>query len=205
MKYDVEIIKRSQYNISSWSGGTTTELFIYPENSKYTERNFKWRISSATVDCVVSDFTNLPGISRELMVIEGSTTLEHENHYSVHLKPFEKDSFKGEWATKSYGRVIDFNLMTTERCTGDINSLVIESNKQIKLCFIKMDSPYKSVAKYYYSPEEGFEIVVNNEHYLVDKKELFCITFPEKYELSDLYILNVPLKDNKIIETTVYY
>lgn len=205
MEYSIEIIKRDKYKLSNWVGGTTTEMVIYPENSKYLEKNFKWRISSATVDSDVSDFTKLPGISRELMVIEGSTTLEHENHYSVHLKPFDKDSFKGEWTTKSYGSVVDFNLMTTEGCTGNINSLVIESEKQFKLSF-KVNNPHcKNQIKYYYSPQEEFFMLVNNQHYLVNKKELFCITISEKNDSSDVYILNSTLKDITIIETTVYY
>ena len=45
----MELIKKNQYKTTQWSGGTTTELLIYPSTSKYSERNFKWRISSAKV------------------------------------------------------------------------------------------------------------------------------------------------------------
>jgi len=205
MEYNIKIIKVDKFKLSNWSGGTTTEMFIYPENSKYTEKNFKWRISSATIDSDVSNFTNLPGISRELMVIQGSTTLEHANHYSVDLKPFDKDSFKGEWTTKSYGSVVDFNLMTTDGCIGKINCLVIESRKQFKLSFKVNNNQYKKQMKYYYSPQQDFLMVANNQNYLVNKKELVCITKSEKSDLSEVYILNSTSEDKKIIETIVYY
>jgi environmental stress-induced protein Ves len=46
----VWIISRENQITDSWSGGTTTQLAIYPENSSYQQRNFLYRISTATVD-----------------------------------------------------------------------------------------------------------------------------------------------------------
>ena len=33
MSYNIEIIRENQYKTSKWSGGTTTELYIYPVGS----------------------------------------------------------------------------------------------------------------------------------------------------------------------------
>ena len=33
------------FRTSTWSGGTTTELFLYPENGSYAQREFLFRIS----------------------------------------------------------------------------------------------------------------------------------------------------------------
>ena len=38
------------YKVSRWSGGDTTELYLYPEDGDYKSGNFQLRISSATVD-----------------------------------------------------------------------------------------------------------------------------------------------------------
>lgn len=51
-------VSKEDYPVSNWSGGKTTQLFIYPENSEYAKRNFLFRISSATVDCERSEFTS---------------------------------------------------------------------------------------------------------------------------------------------------
>ena len=43
-----KVIKKDDWKVSVWAGGTTNEIFIYPENSSYVDRAFKARISVAT-------------------------------------------------------------------------------------------------------------------------------------------------------------
>src|SRR5579875_3661463 len=109
MSAAIQLIRRGEQTTNTWSGGTTTEIAIYPNNSEYGKRNFLWRLSTATVDVEESLFTPLPGISRILMVTEGTMTLQHEGHHSVHLAPFEQDKFEGAWTTRCMGRGRDFN------------------------------------------------------------------------------------------------
>lgn len=56
----IEKLPAGEFNISRWSGGTTTELFIWPHGASYAERRFGIRISTATVDIAQSTFTKLP-------------------------------------------------------------------------------------------------------------------------------------------------
>lgn len=111
---------KSGARTTSWSGGITSELYIYPENSFYEERNFGFRISTATVEVDESTFTSLPGFKRHLMPLEGELTLTHEGHHRVSLNPMERDFFLGEWKTKSEGKCIDFNLITGQSYTGEL-------------------------------------------------------------------------------------
>ena len=67
---------------TNWSGGTTTQLYIYPPTADYAKRNFKFRLSTAKVEAEKSDFTSLPGISRQLMILDGDLTITHQKHYS---------------------------------------------------------------------------------------------------------------------------
>lgn len=99
----------------SWSGGKTTELFIYPEKSDFSQRNFDFRISSATIEIEESDFTSLPSYNRLLAVLEGELEIIHEGKYAKHLAPFEKDSFHGSWTTKSKGKARDFNVIYSDK------------------------------------------------------------------------------------------
>ncbi len=107
----MKIIKKEHQAIAKWSGGTTRQIYIYPEGSDYASRQFDWRLSSATVDCESSTFTPLPGVHRHLMILEGKLQLIHQDHYQVELAPLEQDQFEGSWHTLSFGKVIDFNLM----------------------------------------------------------------------------------------------
>ena len=66
----MKIYPASTQKTAKWSGGLTTELFIYPEGSAYSERNFDFRLSTATVEIETSVFTPLPHVQRTLMVLE---------------------------------------------------------------------------------------------------------------------------------------
>ncbi|MDO7205115.1 HutD family protein [Paraclostridium bifermentans] len=86
MTCKIKIVKEQGQKINKWSGGITNQLYIYPENSSYENRNFKWRISSATVEAEESEFTKLPNIQRKIMVLDGGLLLRHQNHYDKSLK-----------------------------------------------------------------------------------------------------------------------
>jgi environmental stress-induced protein Ves len=126
MAYAVELVRREHQHASTWSGGTTTEIAIFPENADYSRRDFRWRISSARVDSEESEFTSLPGIWRLIMVLEGELTLEHEHHHSVRLEPFQQEAFAGDWVTRSKGRARDFNIMLATGCTGRMQAVSLE-------------------------------------------------------------------------------
>jgi uncharacterized protein len=128
----LEIIRKSDQITSAWSGGTTTQLYIHPQDSSYQGRNFLFRISTATVDAEESQFTRLPGVSRQLMILDGSLKIDHSGRYSRILNKFDTDSFEGDWETKGYGRVIDFNLMTTGKLQGTISGSILKRNDSLE-------------------------------------------------------------------------
>ena len=117
-EYSIRHKTNSEYNTSNWSGGTTTELGIGPEGSRYADRDFLWRISSATVDLEESTFTALPDYDRIIMTLEGEIDLCHNGGQWIHLNAFETHSFDGGDDTVSKGKVVDFNLMTRKGQAG---------------------------------------------------------------------------------------
>lgn len=130
---EYKIINSEYFKPKRWSGGTTTELFIFPPTADYRQRNFLFRLSTATVDSEESDFTQLPGISRKLLVLKGKTTLDHKDHYSRQLDKFDVDSFQGDWKTSSIGKCTDFNLMTSGKTTGTLTAIVLETDQTVNL------------------------------------------------------------------------
>ena len=101
------IIKEDQFNISKWSGGTTIETAIFPEKSQYLERDFIWRLSSATVEIEESSFTKLPDYDRVLMVLDGYVVLAFGDERSVALSQYQHASFDGAIKTKCFGPMTD--------------------------------------------------------------------------------------------------
>lgn len=119
----------------AWANGTSTELFIFPENGDFLTRDFLFRISTATVEAETSTFSFFEGIERTLMILEGNLILEHVGRYTKELKTFDQDNFSGEWDTKSKGKVKDFNLMCKKGASGSVQHFPFSSNesKQLEL------------------------------------------------------------------------
>ena len=116
-----------------WASGTSTEIFIFPPDASFASRNFLFRISTATVEADESVFTHFAGITRHLMILQGELELIHEGRYTKHLKPYDQDTFSGEWSTRSKGRVTDFNLMLKEGATGSLTAHPISQGETLNL------------------------------------------------------------------------
>ncbi len=117
-----------------WSGGTTAQIAVYPEDSSYGERNFMFRLSSATVVTDRSEFTHLPDYDRWLMILEGSARLVYDGEREIILKPHEWDAFDGGAATVSFGQVTDYNLMLRKGGRGSMEAVRLDENtKKITL------------------------------------------------------------------------
>ncbi len=130
---EIKRIHREDCKSSRWSGGTTTEFFLYPADGSYADRDFQVRVSSATVDLEESVFTSLPGVERWLTILKGEMRLIHTGRYEKELTPFVVEHFYGDWETKSIGRVVDFNLMLKDGAKGEMHCLEIPSGESISL------------------------------------------------------------------------
>ena len=132
---EVKLLKAESFVSKNWGGGLTTELFCYPASASYKERNFDFRLSTATVEVETSTFTPLEGIARTLMILDGEMTLAHENHHTKTLKKFEFDCFDGGWKTTSVGKCNDFNLMTRGNTTGELEGVRLDKFEQKEFMF----------------------------------------------------------------------
>jgi environmental stress-induced protein Ves len=130
---NIRILTPANRTTINWASGTSTEIFIHPPNGSFSERNFLFRISTATVEAEESKFTFFEGITRHLMILKGELELVHEGRYTKHLKPYDQDIFSGEWETRSKGKVTDFNLMLKGGATGSLQHFRLEQGKEKKI------------------------------------------------------------------------
>lgn len=132
----------SDYVVSRWSGGTTTQLCIAPEGAVYGERNFLWRVSSATVELAASEFTPLPDYCRWITTLNGCITLTHNDGAPVRLLPYDIHEFDGGARTTCLGRCTDFNLMLRkEMCRGSLRHLRISAGDKADIGFTLKPNP----------------------------------------------------------------
>jgi environmental stress-induced protein Ves len=136
-----QILSADKRTTINWASGTSTEIFIYPPAASFADRNFLFRISTATVEAEESTFTFFQGITRHLMILKGELDLTHAARYSKHLRPFDQDTFSGEWSTRSKGKVTDFNLMLKGNTTGMLRHRSIKP---------RLDQSFTSKSSFYF-------------------------------------------------------
>jgi len=112
-----------------WANGTTTELVKFPVDSDFLKRDFIFRISTATVEAEESTFSDFSGLTRILMILEGSMTLIHEGRYQKQLHAYDQDAFDGSWSTRSIGKVRDFNVMFNKQAKGELRAFQLQSEQ----------------------------------------------------------------------------
>jgi len=130
---EYRILSSIDYKKTKWSGGTTTELFIYPEQSEFKSGEYDFRLSIATVEIEETTFTKLEEVTRTLMILDGQITLSHDGHHESRLKKFESDQFSGDWTTKGRGTCTDFNLMTKNQTSGKLTPIINKKFTSLKL------------------------------------------------------------------------
>lgn len=188
------IITPNNFNTIKWSGGTSTELLIYPPNSDYKQGNFDFRLSTATVEVEKSNFTSLPDISRKLMILEGEIEITHENQYRKKLAKFDIDSFEGDWKTSSIGKCVDFNLMTRGNTNGELTAISIAAKEKVQC---QIEDTIEHLVLYILT---GAVLVHTNEEiHRLPKGNLLVI-----HQLKDVKIKIEAKENSELIESKIF-
>lgn len=167
------LVKDTEFIKSNWSGGETLEMAIFPLRSQYINRDFIWRLSSATIDDETSDFTVLDDFQRSLAVLEGEVILNLRNEETLKLHTFETIDFDGSWDVKSYGKIRDLNLMVRKGAYGNIKFMDLESTAASLDYILKKDCDLMSQCIYVV---EGYVLVnVDGSDCLVNKNQVLII------------------------------
>jgi environmental stress-induced protein Ves len=126
-----QLIPSAAHTTTQWSGGSSTQLFIFPTGSNVADRNFDFRISTAKVEVNESNFTPFVGFDRTLLILDGIIQISHEGHHEKGLKPFDQDFFKGDWSTKSVGIGVDFNVINKPEFSNETEVLKLLKVEQV--------------------------------------------------------------------------
>lgn len=170
------LYRESNYSISNWTGGKTKELAIFPYDCNYLNRDFIWRLSSATIETEESDFSKLPDYDRVIMVLEGNVVLTYDGTKTVRLKELEQDSFDGGWKTKSYGKIRDFNLMVRKGSDGAID--IVRPDSEAKEYPGTLETKHANITHGLYCKEGYFVANFEEKAVMVNEGELLVLEYP---------------------------
>ncbi|MDR7856620.1 HutD family protein [Tissierella sp.] len=172
------IIKEDEFITSEWSGGKTTEMFIYPKDSNYKSMDFKCRISSATVELEESEFTKLKEVNRFITPLNKELRLTHDLQKYIELKPYEIYEFDGEMSTYSIGKVIDFNLMLANGAKGYLINERVKEESIIKI--LPTNVNYQEEFEIFYSHEMSISFIADDKEIILNPNELLVISISNK-------------------------
>ncbi|MEA4813007.1 MAG: HutD family protein [Anaerolineaceae bacterium] len=107
---------------SDWTGGRTWQLLILPQGSSLGERNFEYRLSTASIESDHSTFTLMPGFERYLVVLTEPIKLSINGSFKK-LAPDTVLHFMGSDQIESSGHTQDFNLIKRAGLEGSLEML----------------------------------------------------------------------------------
>lgn len=164
---DGQLISSNEYKTTKWSGGKTTQFFLYPTGSEFNIGEFDLRVSSATIESKTSTFTDLRGYNRIIMTLDNPIFIQHNDCEKILLQPFEKHYFSGDDTTVSYGECTDFNVIFKKGMDADAsvvtNGMVkLLKNKQYIIYFIENTIVTNEIGEKY-SVNKGECLYIKNE------------------------------------------
>nr|MDY5756311.1 HutD family protein [Eubacteriales bacterium] len=167
------IISKGSMPVSSWSGGRTTEIFIFPVGERYSDRNFLFRISTAEVELDSSDFTSLPDYERLIACLSGEMHLTHNGSDSIRVEPMSSvHRFDGGADTHCEGRASDLNLMLRKgRAKGSLR--FVSAGEKLSFCL--SDKQFAVI----YSPSEGRAAVMTDGKFTEETASLSAVFYVE--------------------------
>lgn len=177
-----------QFSTSAWSGGNTTELFIYPAGSSYKDRSFLFRLSSATVTDERSTFTKLPGINRILLVLEGQLRLIHNGKAGGLLLPGRQEAFPGDMDTVGEGKAVGFNLMLQGGAAGKVVPIELPGKDKENCVVYAGDSKKSFLLLYVWKGR--ITLADGYEKKIVKEKELAVLEMDKEDEVAGFVIEN---------------
>ncbi|WP_343589141.1 HutD family protein [Flavobacterium sp.] len=111
---NIQLLSKKNTKPSIWSGGLTYEYMIYPKTAIYANRDFAFRISSATIEQTPSEFTKFKGYHRYLVMLDNTLDVEVNKEKKAYGK-YEIMEFNSDDEVTSFTKGSDFNWMVSEK------------------------------------------------------------------------------------------
>jgi environmental stress-induced protein Ves len=172
------------FSRNDWSGGTSTQLVIYPSESDLLKQNFEFRISTASIDVEESQFTQFFLHKRIICSLLNPITLIHSDIQPFCLTPLVPYSFDGGMTTKCVGKTIDFNVIFNDSWDASIKVYQIDS--MIDMAYIQS---YSDLTYFFQVQGESFINAI-----LLEESELLLFK-----EVPDDFNLKIVNKDSLLV------
>lgn len=144
----ISVISEERALTSRWAGGETKQYYIYPPESSYAARDFCVRLSMAvSTSDEEAQYTRLENVTRHLIMLEGSAHVFHKGRYDILMNPYKEiDVFDGGWESSAIGKIVDFNMMLSNGCLGEMSVMDESGNYTVGRAFDNGSKRYNTAA-----------------------------------------------------------
>ena len=158
---NIKIISKKDITPSIWDGGKTYEYLISPADSSYSSRDFDFRISSASIEKIPSNFTNFEGYHRYLVMLDNDLKI-NRNAVDESYSKNEIFEFNSEDSVQSFSLGNDFNLM------------VQKGGSSFDLKARMLNGAYKSKFMFVFAIQET-KLKINQQEVMLNSNDLLFI------------------------------
>ena len=163
---NIQLFSKKDTKPSIWSGGLTDEYMVYPKTANYADRDFAFRISSATIEQTPSEFTKFKGYHRYLVMLDNRLNVEVNKEKKAYEK-YEIMEFNSDDEITSFTKGTDFNWMVSEKIS-DHKLEIANSNQNCNAEIAIVFSLHPTV------------ITINEKPYHLETNDLLVIENQEK-------------------------
>lgn len=192
-----QVKKKQQQPVFKWQGGSTRQLFVYPEGKTIIEEDCDFEITSSTMDFTHTEYNIFKGCDRLLMIIDGETTLSHHDGKSVNLKKYQHYSFSGEIKTYSHGMGIDYEIIYKKGNWGEVKAY--DEMDISKLKSLEKDEIYDLVHGGFYCQGLGCTIAIEKDKIELEDGDFLWIIADENV------LLEVKALNGKMIHSILCF
>jgi uncharacterized protein len=111
----------------------------------------------------------------------------------------------GDWTTKSYGKVTDFNLMMADGCSGKLEALFLKDGECADMLLSEAKDDYTQITDAFYVSNGNISAALQDRKFELYEGELLILTRPVEEEGCKLSIYNKLEKEAKIIRSIIFY
>lgn len=170
----MDIISIDTLQTTSWSGGITHQIAIYPSDAVFAHHDFIYRVSSAEVELDESNFTSFKKYTRYIISLNNPLKISHNKGGHIELDPLQVHRFSGDVETTAYGKCSDFNLIIQNGLLGSIG--VLRHDLQ------EIPSGHTII----YAYDERVYLEVNGESRIIEKHKALFIRSKEPIKVGFL-------------------
>ena len=195
----ITVISEEMVSTSSWSGGISKQYYIYPPESSYAARDFKFRLSMATSSAEEeAAYSHLENITRHLVMLEGTAHVFHKGHYDLVMQPYKEiDIFDSGWESSGSGKVTDFNLMLGKGASGKMSVVENDASATVGAVCDSCNKACSVTAFLCGCGSASFEFSTG-EHFALIQGELLLLE-----EIKAESVVNISLTDAKLVRMDI--